>query len=130
MNAQTTAKQTSKMSQIGKTRYMVQVAMLGAAAVVLMFFDIPLPFAPSFYKIDLSEVPVLIGACQISNAVMVPNDTAAFLWNAFQQPRTISEVVAQALEEYEAAEDTIQNSALNFVHDTLRYALLEEVISL
>ena len=49
MNAQTTAKQTSKMSQIGKTRYMVQVAMLGAAAVVLMFFDIPLPFAPSFY---------------------------------------------------------------------------------
>ena len=30
--------------------------------VVLMFFDIPLPFAPSFYKIDLSEVPVLIGA--------------------------------------------------------------------
>ena len=62
MNAQTTAKQTSKMSQIGKTRYMVQVAMLGAAAVVLMFFDIPLPFAPSFYKIDLSEGPVLIGA--------------------------------------------------------------------
>mgnify|MGYP001101179059 CR=1 FL=1 len=62
MNAQTTAKQTSKMSQIGKTRYMVQVAMLGAAAGVLMFFDIPLPFAPSFYKIDLSEVPVLIGA--------------------------------------------------------------------
>lgn len=61
---------------------------------------------------------------------MVPNDTAAFLWNAFQQPRTISEVVAQALEEYEAAEDTIQNSALNFVHNTLRYALLEEVISL
>ena len=56
------SKQTSKMSQIGKTRYMVQVAMLGAAAVVLMFFDIPLPFAPSFYKIDLSEVPVLIGA--------------------------------------------------------------------
>ena len=53
MNAQTTAKQTSKMSQIGKTRYMVQVAMLGAAAVVLMFFDIPLPFAPSFYKIKI-----------------------------------------------------------------------------
>ena len=51
-----------KISKIGKTRYMVQVAMLGAAAVVLMFFDIPLPFAPSFYKIDLSEVPVLIGA--------------------------------------------------------------------
>jgi len=27
-----------------------------------MLFDIPLWFAPSFYKLDLSEVPVLIGA--------------------------------------------------------------------
>ena len=30
-------------------------------AVVLMLFEIPLPFAPSFYEIDFSEVPVLIG---------------------------------------------------------------------
>ena len=35
---------------------------LGAIAMVLMLFDIPLPFAPTFYKIDFSEVPVLIGA--------------------------------------------------------------------
>ena len=35
--------------------------MLSAIAVVLMMFDIPLPFAPTFYKIDLSEVPVLVG---------------------------------------------------------------------
>ena len=36
--------------------------MLSAIAVVLMLFEIPLPFAPSFYEIDFSEVPVLIGA--------------------------------------------------------------------
>ncbi len=41
---------------------MVQVGMLAAIAVVLMLFDIPLPFAPSFYQIDLSELPVLVGA--------------------------------------------------------------------
>ena len=35
--------------------------MLGAIAVILMAFEIPLPFAPSFYKIDFSEVPALIG---------------------------------------------------------------------
>jgi riboflavin transporter FmnP len=40
---------------------MVQIGMLGAISVILMSFDIPLWFAPSFYKIDLSEVPVLIG---------------------------------------------------------------------
>lgn len=37
------------------------IGMLGAIATVLMLFEIPLPFAPSFYEIDLSEVPVLIG---------------------------------------------------------------------
>lgn len=40
---------------------MAQIGMLGAISVVLMAFEIPLPFAPAFYKIDLSEVPVLIG---------------------------------------------------------------------
>lgn len=36
--------------------------MLSAIAVVLMFFEFPIPFiAPPFYKIDLSEIPVLVG---------------------------------------------------------------------
>lgn len=63
MNAETTTQKPVTRSQsIGKTRYMVQVGMLAAIAVVLMLFDIPLPFAPSFYQIDLSELPVLVGA--------------------------------------------------------------------
>ncbi len=43
------------------TKMMAQMGMLSAIAVVLMLFEIPLPFAPSFYEIDFSEVPVLIG---------------------------------------------------------------------
>lgn len=43
-------------------RTIAQIGMLGAVALVLMMFEIPLPFAPSFYKIDFSEVPVLIGS--------------------------------------------------------------------
>lgn len=46
---------------ISKIRMMAQIAMLTAVAEILMLFEIPLPFAPSFYKIDLSEVPILIG---------------------------------------------------------------------
>jgi len=38
-----------------------KIGMLSAIAVILMLFEIPLWFAPGFYKIDLSEVPVLIG---------------------------------------------------------------------
>ncbi len=44
-----------------KIRRMVQIGMLAAISVVLMLFEIPLPFAPAFYEIDFSEVPVMIG---------------------------------------------------------------------
>ncbi len=43
------------------TKMITQIGMLGAIATVLMLFEIPLPFAPSFYEIDFSEVPILIG---------------------------------------------------------------------
>ncbi len=44
------------------THTLVKVALLGALSVVLMMLEIPLPFAPPFYQIDFSEVPVLLGA--------------------------------------------------------------------
>ena len=44
-----------------KTREITTIGMLGAIATVLMLFEIPLPFAPPFYEIDFSEVPVLVG---------------------------------------------------------------------
>ena len=44
--------------------------------------------------------------------------------NTFQQPHTISEVVAQAAEEYEAPEEKIQDSVLNFVHDTFKISII------
>lgn len=44
-----------------KIQMITKVGMLAAVAAVLMLFEIPLPFAPSFYEIDFSEVPVLIG---------------------------------------------------------------------
>lgn len=45
---------------ISSARRISYVAMFAAFAAVLMFLEIPLFFAPSFYKIDLSEIPVLI----------------------------------------------------------------------
>lgn len=40
---------------------MARIAILSAVAVVLMMFDFPLPIAPSFYKLDFSEIAVLLG---------------------------------------------------------------------
>ena len=41
-------------------RYIAYVGMFSAIAGVLMLLEIPLFFAPSFYKMDLSELPVLL----------------------------------------------------------------------
>ena len=43
-------------------RSLTMIGMLSAISVILMLFDIPLGFLPSFYQIDFSEVPVLIGS--------------------------------------------------------------------
>lgn len=43
------------------TNFITKVAILGTIAFILMFFDFPLPFIPSFYKLDFSEVAVLVG---------------------------------------------------------------------
>ncbi len=43
------------------TKEIAKIAILGAIAFVLMEFDFPLPVAPSFYKLDFSEVAVLVG---------------------------------------------------------------------
>ena len=63
----------------------------------------------------------------ISNAIMAPNDSAAFLWKAFEKPSTIEDVVVQGLQEYDVAEETIRNSTEHFVKESLEYKILEEV---
>ena len=53
------------MNKNGKklsTAKLTKIAMLGALATILMLWQVPLPFAPSFYQLDLSELPVIIGA--------------------------------------------------------------------
>ena len=42
------------------THYLTYTAIFASLAGVLMFLEIPLFFAPSFYKIDLSEIPILV----------------------------------------------------------------------
>jgi len=44
------------------TKNVVLMGMFSALAAVLMLFEVPLPFiAPSFYGLDLAEVPVMVG---------------------------------------------------------------------
>lgn len=53
---------SGKKEKFFTTRKMTAIGILCAMATVLMIFDFPLWFIPSFYKLDFSEIPVLIGA--------------------------------------------------------------------
>lgn len=44
------------------TRTLVKISILSVMAFILMVMDFPLPIFPGFLKIDLSDIPALIGA--------------------------------------------------------------------
>lgn len=51
------------------TRNMVVIALFGAISGLLMLAELPLTFvAPNFYKLDLSELPVMIGTFALGPA--------------------------------------------------------------
>ncbi|NLV89132.1 MAG: ECF transporter S component [Tissierellia bacterium] len=48
------------------TKTMVKISVLGVISFILMFFEFPLPWlAPTFMKVDISDLPSLIGAFAI-----------------------------------------------------------------
>lgn len=63
----------------------------------------------------------------ITNAMMVPNDSAVFLWNAFRQPSTEEDVISYAIQEYDASEEIIRSAVNRFVKELLKYEILKEV---
>jgi riboflavin transporter FmnP len=54
-------KSITSVNQRGNAKVIAKVGVLSAVATVLMLFDFPLWFAPNFYQLDFSEVPVLLG---------------------------------------------------------------------
>ncbi|MDD6212485.1 MAG: PqqD family protein [Clostridiales bacterium] len=85
---------------------------------------------PGYILREIADEYVIIPVDEeslITNAVMSPNETAVFFWQAFQQPCTIEEAVQKGIEEYDATEDTIRSAAVQFVAESLNLRVLEEV---
>jgi len=77
-----------KKGNFKRTRRMVVIAMLAAVAVILMLFEMPLPFLPPFYKIDASELPVIIGAFTLGPVAGVIIEFLKVLLNLFMDGTT------------------------------------------
>ena len=60
--SKTSTSEKASARSVLTTKNIAKIAILSAIATVLMLFEFPLPFAPSFYKFDFSEIAVLLGA--------------------------------------------------------------------
>lgn len=56
------AKKNGTTERILSTRKIAMIGMFSAISAILMLFEVPMPFAPFFYKLDFSELPALIAA--------------------------------------------------------------------
>jgi riboflavin transporter FmnP len=70
------------------TRKVAMIGMFSAIAMVLMLFELPMPFAPPFYKLDLSELPVLIGGFAFGPAAGIMIEFAKILLKLFVKGTT------------------------------------------
>lgn len=52
----------------GKLNRLVKMSLLGVIGFLLMFIEVPIPVFPAFLKIDISDLPALIGAFALGPA--------------------------------------------------------------
>ena len=78
-----------KHNRSAAIKYIAKVAVLAAAAVLLMMFEFPLAFiVPTFYGLDLSEVPVLVGAFSMGPVAGVIIEFVKILVKLMMKPTT------------------------------------------
>lgn len=65
------------------TRKVAMIGLFSAIAVILMLFEFPLPFAPGFYELDFSELPILIGTFAFGPAAGVMMEFVKILLKLF-----------------------------------------------
>lgn len=65
------------------TRAVAMIGMFSAIAMILMLFEFPVPFAPPFYELDFSELPILVGTFAFGPAAGVMMEFLKILLKLF-----------------------------------------------
>ncbi len=69
------------VKQRSNTKTIAKIGVLSAVATVLMLLEFPLWFAPNFYELDFSEVPVLLGTFALGPAAGISIEFIKILIN-------------------------------------------------
>lgn len=78
-------------------------------------------------KIGGSDVIVPVGTHlnpKLESAMLMPNQTAAFLWELFQQPVTEAEAVQKCIEHFDGPPDLIERHICRFIRELIENGIL------
>lgn len=84
---------------------------------------------PDFLLREIGGEAVLVPVGEagiFENSVISLNDTCRFLWQQFQTPRSVEDVIAEAKKEYEDSDGMMEQEIDQFVKEYLQYGLLRE----
>lgn len=81
-------KRSGVKEKVLTTRKVAMIGMFSAVSAILMLLEIPVFFAPSFYGLDFSELPVLIGSFAFGPATGVLMEFVKVLLKVFLKPTT------------------------------------------
>ena len=84
---------------------------------------------PDFLLREVAGEAVLIPVGEagiFENSVISLNETCRFLWQLFQQPRTMEDVIAEAKKEYSDPDGEMEQGIKDFIREYLQYGLLKE----
>ena len=83
---------TAQPNVNGRTKYITKVALLSAIAFILLFLETNIPFMPTFLKIDLSEIPAIIGTVTLGPVAGV---IIEFIKNVLHAPMTQTQFIGE-----------------------------------
>ena len=84
---------------------------------------------PNFLLREVAGEAVLVPVGEagiFENSVISLNETCRFLWQLFQQPRTMEDVIAEAKKEYSDPDGEMEQGIKDFIREYLQYGLLKE----
>ena len=117
-----------KKTKFFALKNLTKIAILSAISAIIMLFEFPLPFAPSFYELDLSEAVILMGGFAMGPLAAVCMELLKNLLNLVVINGTITAGVGELANFAMGCAFVVPASLFYKYHKTLKGAIVSLVI--
>lgn len=104
------------------------VGLFSALSAVLMLLEIPMPFAPTFYKLDMSELPILIAAYAFGPSAGILIEFLKIVLNLFLKGGTSTAFVGELANFTVGASFILPTSVIYYAKKTKKMATVSCIV--